>query len=205
MNDFYVYVWTNKINGKRYVGKGHGSRAHSHTRGKGAKLLTQSMRKHGIENFELTFLHENLAEDEAFELETFYITGLKTNVCDGGVGFNMTNGGEGKTGHKASEETRRRMSESQQGRTLSDESRHKISLAVSNPSDETRRKIREARKRQIITEEHRNKMSEAMKGRELSEDHKQKVSAALRGRTFSDEARRRMSESARNRRKKQVA
>ena len=63
------------------------------------------------------------------------------------------------------------MSEANKGKTLSNETKRKISEAAQNMSDETRRKLSEAKKGEnhpmygkTHTEETRRKMSEANKG-----------------------------------------
>lgn len=78
---------------------------------------------------------------------------------------------------------------------LSEESRRKIREANigKTPSEETRRKIREGNIGKTCSEESRRKMSAAKKGRNISEEHKRKMSESLKGRTFSEESRRKMS------------
>ena len=93
-----------------------------------------------------------------------------------------------------SEETRRKMSESNKGLKRSDESRRKMS---------------EAHKGHIVSEETRIKISEAnkgrtspMKGRTLSEEHRRKLSEALKGRKhepFTEESRIKLSAAAKRR------
>lgn len=65
-------------------------------------------------------------------------------------------------------------------------------------SDETRSKIREARKRQTYSEETRRKMSESHKGKPpVSEETRSKLSNAGKGRVFSEEWKRNISASRR--------
>ena len=80
------------------------------------------------------------------------------------------------------------------GKTLSDETRRKLSEAnkgkkLKPASDERRKKISEARKGKPFSEEHRRKLSEAHKGRTsprkgvtLSEETKKKMSEAIKRR-----------------------
>ena len=98
------------------------------------------------------------------------------------------------------EETRKKMSEAQKGRTFSEETRKKLSKAHKglHLSEEHRRKIGESNKGRIVTEETRRKISESQKGRPLSEEHYRhiceankkvtkdkcrKISEALKGRS----------------------
>ena len=128
--------------------------------------------------------------------------------------FNFTDGGDGMTGFKHSEETRKKMSENNarywKGKTLSEETRKKISEAKKGKthSEETRKKMSEANKSKnnpmygkTHSEETRKKMSEAKKGKTLSEKTRKKISEAnkgennpMYGKTHSEEARKKMSE-----------
>lgn len=74
------------------------------------------------------------------------------------------------------------------GRHHSEATRKKISSSCTNPSEETRKKMRDARKLQVITQETKIKMSVAQTGsknhfykKRHTEETKQKLSKALRG------------------------
>ena len=128
--------------------------------------------------------------------------------------FNFTDGGDGMTGFKHSEETRKKMSENNarywKGKTLSEETRKKISEAKKGKthSEETRKKMSEANKSKnnpmygkTHSEETRKKMSEAKKGKTLSEKTRKKISESQKGennpmygKTHSEEARKKISE-----------
>ena len=73
-----------------------------------------------------------------------------------------------KLGIKASEETRRKMSESQKGK--------------------------HSQKRKPLTEEHKKLLSEKLKGRKLTEEHKEKLKKAAKGRIISQEQREKISQ-----------
>ena len=62
-------------------------------------------------------------------------------------------------------------------------------------TEETRKKMSEAKKGVKLSEEIRKKMSEAKKGVKLSEETRKKMSESLKGRQFSEETRKKMSES----------
>ena len=63
-----------------------------------------------------------------------------------------------------------------------------------NMSDETRRKLSEAKKGLTFSEEHRRKMSESHKGKVLSDETRKKMSKAKKN--MSEETRRKISEAA---------
>lgn len=173
------------INGKRYVGitdqsledrwnkhltcARNGSEYHFH----------RAIRKHGAEAFESVIIDECLTREELLEAEKRWIWLLASNVPE--YGYNMTLGGDGVAGLKFSEESKRRMSESHTGRTLSDEHKQKISDAAKrryqDPSE--RLKTQEA----LLKDEVRRKMI----GRVVNEETRQKMSAAARKRRVNKE------------------
>ena len=80
------------------------------------------------------------------------------------------------------------------GKTLSEETRRKLSEAHKNISEETRRKLSEAHKGKHLSKETRNKMSEANKGKHHSDDTRIKISEANKGKHHSNETRNKISE-----------
>ena len=149
---FYVYVWirgdTNEI---FYVGKGSGNRYKDLNMRN--KHFLNIVKKIGKNNCTQEFLATNLTEQEAFELEKFYIAKYRK---DGIPLVNISDGGDGSSGwfknaapeeqerHREvsksflgkthSEETKRKMRQSALGRhILSDESKQRIGIANSKP------------------------------------------------------------------------
>lgn len=94
-------------------------------------------------------------------------------------------------GKRHTDETRKKISEANKGRTRAPF------------SEEHRKKISETLKGHTFSEESRRKMSEAKKGRTLSEEHRRKMSEAKKGKHLSDETKRKMSESAKRRLRKE--
>lgn len=147
-------------------------------------LLWKAIQKYGTENIKTEILFEGvLTDEEASEKERFFIAKFKTNVCrynNPSYGYNLTDGGEGvagwkpsderlavlreqlkeiaknRKGTKASEETRRRLSESHKGlRTgckMPEETKRKIGIANSleNISEETRKRKSKAHMKPVI-------------------------------------------------------
>jgi len=115
---FYVYALTDPRNNDRffYIGKGQGYRATNHlkksaNRENNSKQATvKAIRNNGFEP-SVVYLFEGLSEQEAHdkEIELIALYGRK----DLGLGHltNLTDGGEGTSGHKHSEETKRKMRE----------------------------------------------------------------------------------------------
>lgn len=143
--DYKVYVHTNKLNGKRYVGiTSKANVNHRWNSGRGYHENTHfysAIQKYGWDNFEHEILFDGLSEHEAKEKEIELIREWNTN--DNRYGYNMTTGGDGTPG--------------------------------CHPSEETRRKLSEARKKENLSEETLRRRSEGLRGRKFSDDHKKKI------------------------------
>ena len=209
---YYIYRITNKINGKTYIGQHKYKKLNDSYMGSG-KLLKLAKKKYGIENFTKTILKFDIPNvDLANDWEQMYVLFERAK---GKAEYNIANGGNGNPGvtgywlgkHR-SEETRKKMSESQKGKNLgkkhSEETKRKISESLKgnqrhkghNHSEETKRKMSEAKKGQPgiwkgkhLSEEHRKKLSEAHKGQAAwnkgmpcSEEQKRKQSEVMKGR-----------------------
>ena len=143
---WYLYTITNLINAKCYVGisTNVGRRWIEHKSGHGSKLVWQSIRKYGVENLVFDVICEG-AEEDIKLLEVVLIEQLNTQAPEG---YNLTEGGEGSTGWKPSDETRKKMSEahrgsrnSMHGKTHSDEAKKKISEKRKGSKNPTRSKL----------------------------------------------------------------
>lgn len=92
------------------------------------------------------------------------------------------------TGRKASEETRKKLSESHKGQVPYMKGKHH--------TEETKAKMRASHQAHpnVISDWQKQRISEANKGREISDDIRQKISEANKGRKFTDEHKRKLSE-----------
>ena len=101
MNDYYVYLYLREDGTPYYVGKGKGKRAFT-INGRRMNLPSDKSK--------IVFHTKNLTEDEAFALEKELIA--KYGRKDNGTGIlrNLTDGGEGISGHIFSDETLAKMS-----------------------------------------------------------------------------------------------
>jgi group I intron endonuclease len=92
-----IYCWTNKINGKKYIGQSvdiYGrKKAHIYSAGKYGTLFSKALYKYGFNNFDFEVL-ENTTEDKLDEREIYYIKEKNSYYLDG-HGYNMTRGGQG--------------------------------------------------------------------------------------------------------------
>ena len=162
-NDFYVYIHKRQSDGiVFYVGKGRGKRAYYfHERNDHWK---KTLKKHGC-NVEI--VERRLSECEAFKLEKILIAKFQSEkLC------NKTNGGEGTSGYKFTEDQKKRLSESHKGYVVTEEVRIKMSEAKKGRKNPPHvRKLHSERmkgntlgSRRKITPELREKLRDANKG-----------------------------------------
>lgn len=135
---FYSYLFLRKNGSPYYIGKGCGNRAYSNNR-----VIKGPKDRNRIIVFPM------LSEAEAFESEIALIDlfGRKDNGT--GILRNLTDGGEGVSGHIPSEKARRIASAVHRGKIV---------------SEQTRQKMRETRRNTIygpFSQEHRHKLIEA--------------------------------------------
>jgi hypothetical protein len=152
---YYVYAYLREDGSPYYIGKGVNDRAY---RDHGKTPVPQDKSR-------IQFLHTNLTETEAFDLEIELISQYGRKDIGTGILRNLTNGGEGASGYIKSEETKQKISES---------------VSAHMKSDETRRKISESLKGRKRTEETKQKISESLKGGKHSEETKRKIGEASR-------------------------
>lgn len=167
MNNFYVYLHRKASdNSIFYVGKGKGFRAYR-TSGR-SDYWNKKFNKHGLI---VEILFKDLIESEAFRLEIETIKNLKES---GENIINLTNGGEGMSGHKMSNESLVKMSLAQKNqKPWSDEARKKMSDRVSGEGC-----YWFGRK---LSEEHRKKISVKHIGKKVSQDVIDKIKKTLTG------------------------
>lgn len=132
---YEVYLITNKINGKMYVGitkRGYKSRfvEHISSAACGSKtILHNAIRKYGKENFDLSLLESDVDESIIGERERYYIA-LYNTYYKYRKGYNMTIGGNGTIGYQFTDEVKHRMSLANTGRKYSKERNEKIRKAM---------------------------------------------------------------------------
>ena len=181
MNNFYVYQHVRlDENSIFYVGKGQKSRH-----------IEKSNRNnywHNVVNkagFVSEILFDNLDEELSLLVEIELIDKYRK------LGYklvNLTDGGEGVSGYKHTEETKQLLGEKSKGRVFSEETKSKISLVWKdkkrNPfSEEHKKKISEAAKKQkrvSFSEEAKQKISASKIGKKRTEEHKKKISEATK-------------------------
>jgi len=115
-----VYLVTNLINGKMYVGqtvRPMNVRWYQHKQETShVSCLRNAIKKYGEENFAIDNLHACNSKEEMDFVEIFYISFLNTKSPNG---YNLTEGGEGTLGIRPSKETREKMRVAKKGKRIS--------------------------------------------------------------------------------------
>lgn len=127
---FSIYVITNIVNQKRYIGYSKNTienRFKKHINQALCKstrsLLHAAIRKYGPESFSVESLEKCQTLVEAKTLEYFNIQLYETNFFRHGLGYNMTDGGEGCSGFRMTTEQKRKISIANRGRKWTLEAR----------------------------------------------------------------------------------
>ena len=112
----YIYMITNKVNGKKYIGKTYKhveKRFKQHIKLSLSKsdnsLLHKAMRKYGINNFEVKTLLKDIDNSKLSYYERLWIKKLDT-IVDHNKGYNLTIGGEGIIGYKFTDSQKEKVS-----------------------------------------------------------------------------------------------
>lgn len=129
-------------------------------------------------DIEIILIEDNIrTHEEACEREKYYIKYYKE------IGHDLNNLTDGGDGVLATEETRRKISESQKGKIVPIEQREKISKTLKGRhlSDETKNKISLIKTGITLSNETRQKISRGLIGRHLSDDTKRKISESNKG------------------------
>ena len=150
-----IYILTNKVNDKQYVGRDVNlpSRVKIHFSEKslGCPLIHRAIKKYGCDNFTVEIIpYPGISNKALNAVEMWKIAELNTKAPNG---YNLTRGGEGTAGHTVSTEARKKISDAHRGKKLSEEHRQKLS------------KAHKGKKRKPRTAETRRKISEAQKGK----------------------------------------
>ena len=201
---YCVYIHTNKINGKMYVGQTiYGNNPKRRWGGgngyKGCEYFYNAIQKYGWDKFEHEIIANNLTADEADNFEKLLIT--KLDLRNPNKGYNLESGGtKNKT---LSESTKKKISESKIGKSngpRSEETKKRISEGNKGKvlSDATKQKISGVRKECWTDEDYRRNQIEKHKwqtgekhpwyGRNHTEETKEKIRQTSVGRILTEEA-----------------
>lgn len=138
---------------------------------------------------DVVIVKDHLSEIEALSLEMERIKERRysgTNLC------NLTDGGEGVSGYKHSDETRSKLSLAHKGRKKPEHSRRLIGR---KDSDETRSRKAVSAKGRVFSPETRAKLARARTGKSASEQTKKRLRESHAGKVHSVETKLKMKRS----------
>lgn len=207
-----VYKYTNKANGKVYIGITTRSveiRHKEHLKDiNDSYLFHRALRKYGIENFLLEVIDSADSLDELLEKEKLYIHLFNSFIySENPNGYNMTTGGEGTFGYSHTEESKAAMSEQRKeyykthnhpalGATRTEESKEKQRIRMvgkyTGKHNPYFGKKHSGKTKAIMSVKWKERYDNGMHSRlgsKLGEETKHKISIKLKGRVISQEQR----------------
>ena len=171
-----------KITGKCYIGQTcrsltirWGKAGNHYTKQHNLKFYN-AIKKYGWENFEHYIIATCNSLEEAYELEQYYINKFDTYKN----GYNSTLGGAGSKGKIMSEETKKRLSELNKGKStwLTYAPKEKLPMFGKHHTEETKAKIGNANRGRVMSQQAREKMRLSKlgkKGMKRTEETKRKL------------------------------
>jgi len=194
-----IYKATCKTTGKHYIGRTimpFKKRQYDHLyhAKKGCQFkLHRAIRLYGEDDFEWSIVEEIEGDNDAINVREVYCITFYDSFQNG---YNLTMGGEGKSGWKASDEARERMRQSRLGKKNSEESKQKARSALLGRKrpKEVCEKISKGQMGKKLSPEQIEIMRKNSTGRRLSESAKEKVRAFQTGIKRSEETKRKLSE-----------
>ena len=157
---YTIYKTTNVINGKYYIGKHQTKNLNDSYMGSG-KLLKQAIKKYGTENFikEILYVFETEEEMNAKEKELVILEETSYNLCIGGHGgfsYINSNGIKKFHGRKHTEKTKEKL------RILAMNNKNGCGKIPWNKGKGSKSKIKNSRKKRILTEEHKERIRKSI-------------------------------------------
>ena len=187
MMNAHIYIVTNKINNKQYVGQ---TICSSNKRGHGT-IITEAYRKYKMNNFTYQIIVSNITNKKMLNyLERFWIKALNTQAPNG---YNIENGGSDCG--KVSQITKEKLRQLNLGKKHTKETKEKLrqlNLGKNNAmygkkhTEETKSKIgkKSLGRTHIVTEETKEKIRQTkigsknpMYGKPITDEHRAKLKA----------------------------
>ena len=181
---YYVYVITNLINGKQYIGDHSTNEINDHYLGSG-NLIKKAISKYGKENFRKEILELCETKQEAFEKQEKYINEYETLSPNG---YNISPKGGHNVSGCISEETKRKIGKANKGKTAWNKGKHgcysKEALAKMSKPKSDQHKIMIGKSKvgnknflgKNHTQETKEKISKSNKGKKRSNEVKKQMS-----------------------------
>jgi group I intron endonuclease len=199
-----IYGLRNILTNKWYVGQSIDVKfrwkKYSYSDCRNQTKLFNALKKYGYDSFEKIILEECLPDANVLNLREDYWIDYYDAIDNG---YNIRRaGGKGPM----PQETKDRISNALKGKPCPEYRKKMISDTLlgkctgekhpmfgKKHSEETKKKIREARAKQVITKEHRENMSKALMGKIVTEETRERISQSHKGKIMSGEARKKMS------------
>lgn len=151
----FIYITTNNLNGKKYIGKRTYTKGWQDYLGSGL-YLKRAIKKYGKENFERKIVEYASNREQLDEKEKMWIQ--KLNAIEDNMFYNIAEGGTG-------------------GNVFAGYSEDELKAIH---TDEWKNKIGEANKGKAKSEEHKKKISESKKGiSTITEEGRSKITQSL--------------------------
>ena len=190
MNIFYTYAYLREDGTPYYIGKGSGNRA----------FKRNSHERKCPPPERILILKRNLTEEEAFRHERYMISLFGREDLGTGILHNFSDGGEGASGVKRSEETRQKMADAKRGENNPMKRPEVAEKMAAKRRGKPNPEQAERMRGKTQSDETKQKRSKALKlfyseNPSASKGAKRpQTSAKLKGRKLSEETRRKMSE-----------
>jgi hypothetical protein len=161
MKEHYTYAYLREDRTPYYIGKGKGNRAY---------MRRKNDIKPPKDKSRIILLKQNLTEEEAFKHEIYMIAVYGRKDLGTGILYNQTNGGQGSSGRIMSEKERQHLSEIKKGKKpydITEETRKKMSNSQRNRTctEDTKRKISLSHKgkpKPPLSKEHKEKITNSL-------------------------------------------
>lgn len=167
-----IYKIANTVNEKVYIGQTWETMQHRFSHhckpSSGCVYLRHAIQKYGKEHFSIEAVCYALGQKDADYWESHFIQ--KYDTTDHEKGYNLRDGG---SNGKHSEVTKKKISESQKGNTYrlgklaSEETKKRISQSKQNLSEETRKKMSDSHKGHAVFPYHKGKTWKLLDGKRV--------------------------------------
>ena len=192
------YIITNKQNGKSYVGITTRKIArrwyeHCYLGNSCGQLLNKAINKYGIDAFEIQVVASAKTISDLKELEKQLIVQYQTKVPNG---YNLTDGGDGLTGYRHTEEQKKRNGDAKRGTIHSDETKQKMKDAHLGENNHFYGKSHSEETKQRISATKQANPTRYWLGKQRNEETCKKISKSLTGqlgRPHTEESRKKIS------------
>ena len=177
------YIITNKQNGKSYVGITTRKIArrwyeHCYVGNSCGQLLNKAINKYGIDAFEIQVVASAKTISDLKELEKQLIVQYQTKVPNG---YNLTDGGDGLTGYRHTEEDKKRNGDLKRGTVHSDETKQKMKDAHTGKNNHFYGKSHSEETKQRISSTKQTNPTRYWLGKQRNEETCKKISKSLTG------------------------